>query len=59
MAYRMVQVSDTLRIGTRSDGSFDVEIWSGPREEGGKITDEFIIPRAEAEEIARHILRAV
>lgn len=30
MAYRMHELTETVRVGKRGDGSLDIEVWSKP-----------------------------
>lgn len=31
MAYRMEEITDTVRAGKRSDGAIDLEVWDTPK----------------------------
>lgn len=45
MAYRMEELTDTVRVGIRSDGFLDIEVWECPH--GWKVA----FPTKEPEEI--------
>ena len=53
MAYRMTIISDQVRIGQRSSGDFHIEVFEVP----GNEPEEIIVPRDDADEVARYILR--
>lgn len=46
MAYRMFEISSTVRVGKMGDGALNIEVWSSPR---GWITgdgecEEIVVP---------------
>ena len=52
MAYKMHLVTDELRIGRRSDGSWDIEIM-----DGDEVVDNIILPNDIATDIAEYIFK--
>ena len=56
MSYRMTRISDTVRIGQRSNGDFDIEV-EAENDDGELVAESVFVPSSAAEEVAKYLLR--
>jgi hypothetical protein len=57
MAYRMTEVSDRVRVGIRSDGCINIEVWPTKCHNPDEDPDEILIPQDAADEFARYLIK--
>ncbi len=55
--YKMISISEQVRVGQTSDGDFDIEVWPPTLEGERSRPDGVLLPRGDAEEVAKYILR--
>jgi len=57
MAYRMTEVSDRVRVGIRSDGCVNIEVWPTKCQSADEDPDEILIPQDAADELAHYLIK--
>lgn len=57
MAYRMSRVSDRVKIGQRSDGSFDIEVYTPSIDNPESTVEEIFLPIDAAQDVAHYLIR--